>query len=212
MPIKEEPVRIEFQYEPDDAASSDSVFNIEYFVQKVEGDEKKFLKISQYGSDEPSIFEVDLLVEIVDFLRSKGVIANSIEPCPADTVATSSLPLPKIQLAGDSPAGIFSPPPPQTGVYQQSPTPNGVVGFEEGNISAGQAVSQILRTPVVKKDGPTVITAAPGAPTPVINRPVIKTRVAENEDPIKALEDSKRLRGGINAQKKIKRSEDSGEI
>ena len=46
MPIKEEPVRIEFQYEQEDAKTSDGIFNVEYFSETQDGKEKKYVKVT----------------------------------------------------------------------------------------------------------------------------------------------------------------------
>ena len=191
MPIKEEPVRIEFQYEQKDAKTSDGTFNVEYFSEKDGEEEKKYLNITPNGVDKPHIFEVDFFVEVVDFLRKKGVVENVEESVENDTpegpTPKSGLPLPNIQTVSDAsgPSQIFAPI-----VENENPTYVPVAA---------------LATPS-EPELPTVITASDGTSMSIINRPVIRTRIKENEDPMKAIEESNRQRRS-NPQKSIKRAE-----
>jgi len=216
MPIKEEPVRIEFQYEQEDAQTSDGVFNVEYFAETEDGKEKKYVKITPHGADQSSVLELDFLVEVVDFLRGKGVVEDKAEPIPECPTPRSGLQLPSIQVSGTSVEG--SP------VGVAGHVPEGTIGSSGVNIPISAFVtngesSEVLTPPVVhtaKGEGPTVIAAptviAGGSADamPVINRPVVRTRVGEKEDPLKALEDSRRQRG--KAQSNFKRKEETDEV
>ena len=204
MPIKEEPVRIEFQYEQEDAQTSDGVCNVEYYSETIDGKEKKYLNITPHGHTTPSTFEVDFLVEVVDFLRKKGVVKDEVieEVVPEGPIPRSGLKLPSIQTFGTNVEGY----------------PVGIAGHVPKGVPISTFItdsdeSQILAPPVVSKANasPMVISAEEGAPMPVINRPVIRTRVRENEDPMIALEESRRQRQ-TNTQKSIKRAEETDEV
>lgn len=213
MPIKEEPVRIEFQYEQEDAQSSDGVFNVEYFAETEGGKEKKYVKITPHGTDTPSILELDFLVEVVDFLRKKGVVKDKVIE---DASPRSGLELPKIQTLGTKAEG--SP----IGVAVH--VPEGTIGKTTNGIPISTFITngdslETLTVPVVhtaKGEGPTnlaaptIIVGGEGASMPVINRPVVRTRVGEKEDPLKALEDSRRQRG--QTQSNFKRKEETDEV
>lgn len=210
MPIKEEPVRIEFQYEQKDAQTSDGTFDVEYFSEKDGEDEKKYLKIMPHGTNSPHIFEVDFFVEVVDFLRSKGVIDGTVvkEEIPEGSTPRSGLPLPKIQIVKEGDIKI------PIGVAVS--TGSEVIVDATANMNSipissftTEGEPKGLEPPVVasvQSNGPKIISAtAAGDALPVINRPVIRTRVGEKEDPIKAYEDARRQRQS-NPDKIIKRS------
>lgn len=214
MPIKEEPVRIEFQYEQEDAGTSDGVFSVEYFSETEDGKEKKYVRVTPHGTTENSIFELDFLVEVVDFLRKKGVVEDKVEEqsVPDGQTPRSVLPLPNIQLAKNSshilPVGASTAS--ETTVALDS-------NFNKSGIPISTFITngvepQILSSPVVSSSqsiaAPKVISAPEaGSPMPVITRPVIRTIVKENEDPMTALEESKRQRK-VNTEKTIKRKEE----
>jgi len=224
MPIKEEPVRIEFQYEQKDAQTSDGTFSVEYFSEKDgDGKEIKCLSITPKNSDISQVFEVDFFVEVVDFLRSKGVVKNKIEEMSGTPPVASSLSLPKIQIATSSSKVSL----PTVSLKDSCPTPTAV----DAMVQSG---TQIIVDPDVKMNGIPVSTfvkngdseiISPTAimesqvktpkvfkePTaeekqPIINRPVIRTRVGEKEDPMKAYKDAEQQRKS-NPQKTIKRKE-----
>ncbi len=218
MPIKEEPVRIEFQYEQEDAVTSDGVFNVEYFSEKDGGKEKKYVRVTPHGTTVDSIFELDFLVEVVDFLRKKGVVDEQVveEIIPEGAVFRNGLKLPKIQTFGTkaegSPIGIEGHAPEVTINNHNTSVP--ISTF----VTNGDE-SQILAPPVVHNSqageptviaSPKIISATDGA-MPVINRPVIRTRIKENEDPMVALEESRRQRK-TNPEKSIKRKEAADEV
>lgn len=192
MPIKEEPVRIEFQYEKEDTNDSDSVFNVEYFSEKEDGKDAKYVKLTPHGKDASAVFELDFLVEVVDFLRKKGVVDEKI---PAGPTPREGLPLPQIKQSGSS--DMISP---------SNSIP--VSSF----VQNGEGESQLLNPPTVRVsggNGPKVISASANdaEAISVINRPVIKTRIGETEDPLRALEESKRQRG--ESKKTFRRTEDA---
>ena len=217
MPIKEEPVRIEFQYEQEDAMTSDGVFNVEYYSETIDGKEKKYVRVTPHGQTESSEFELDFLVEVVDFLRKKGVVDGDApeEVIPEGPIPRSGLQLPSIQVAGSTAEG--SP------VGVPGHVPEGTIGNTNNGIPISTFItngdsSEILAPPVVKTaegQGPTVV-AAPTvisgeeAAMPIINRPVVRTRVGEKEDPLKALEDSRRQRGQTKSN--FKRKEEADEV
>lgn len=206
MPIKEEPVRIEFQYEQEDAQTSDGMFNVEYYSETEDGKEKKYVRLTPHGTTENSTFELDFLVEVVDFLRKKGVVDAKVEAIPEGHTSRSSLPLPSIQTINMGSSSISE---------------GSLVGIVEHAIPISTSIanggeSQILAPPVInsKPTGPKVIVDAPLAEEAeklIIKRPVIRTRIGEHEDPMEALEESKRQRGQ-NPQKSIKRKEEADAV
>jgi len=209
MPIKEEPVRIEFQYEQEDTKGDDGVFNVEYYSETVDGKEKKYLNITPHGEDIPSTFEVNFLVEVVDFLRKKGVVEGHEEEIVAETA--TRLPLPSIQTSSDKivmPDGsLLSPPKIEKAPTFFSPTNNPVPGFAKNT-----EASEILPLPVVGNNpAAKVISAETADPALIINRPVIRTKVGENEDTMKGLIESRKQRP-VNPAKTIKRSETEDEV
>lgn len=200
MPIKEEPVRIEFQYERKDAVGSEGTFNVEYFSDKDGEVEKKYLSITPDGSSSPHIFEVDFFVEVVDFLRKKGVIegseGNVENEVPEGAIPRSGLPLPSIQMSGGH-SEIPS---------QVLPT---LPVIDNPTYIPVTALASHEPTKTVAE--PKIITASDAVNAPIINRPVIRTRVTENEDPMKAIIESQRQRK-TNPQKSIKRKEEADAV
>jgi hypothetical protein len=204
MPIKEEPIRIEFQYEQEGIETGK--FNVEYFSEMEDNKEKKYLRITPSISPEEShVFEVDFFVEVVDFLRRKGVVEEVV---PEEPVARPGLPLPKVQTAPShipmSDSGMLAPP-----VIEKAPMfVSSVHGTEPAPPPEGSP-SKIFVPNVasIAKKGPTIISADSAAEAPVINRPVIRTKLGENEDAMQTLLDSKRQRG-TDPAKAIKRREE----
>jgi len=204
MPIREEPVRIEFQYERKDTDTGVGTFKVEYFLEKDGDEEKKYLNVTPLGSDEPHVFEVDFFVEVVDFLRRKGVVEEVQIESPKVENTGSTLPLPSIQVSGSA-----------------APEPTSVMGYKDQLPINPIPVSSFvthgnhneLSPPVIDSVmAPKIISASDEkTPLPVINRPVIRTRVEDNEDPMKALEEARRQRK-VNSQKSIKRKEETEEI
>jgi hypothetical protein len=201
MPIKEEPVRIEFQYEQEGGVTSDGVFDVEYFSEMNDGKEKKYVRVTPHGATEGSIFELDFLVEVVDFLRKKGVIDNS-SPLQ-ENVATGTLPLPQIDVSGN-----ISKPQPQAIAIDSPPQALPVSTFST-------ELTPDIDTPTVKaidaSVGPSVIVSGVAVDNNVIiDRPVVRTKVGANEDPLKSIEDSARQRNAMQktTKKTIKRRED----
>jgi hypothetical protein len=195
MPIKEEPVRIEFQYEPEDAQGATEMLKIEYFSEMRGDNEKKYLSIMPAGADSPHIFEVDFFVEIVDFLRKKGVVGQKVEEIPEGPTPRSALPLPSIQMSGE----------------QREIPAQGLPTLPVVDNPTYIPVTALIPPETKTAVAPKVFTAADAGTVPVINRPVIKTRVSENEDPMKAIIDSQRQRK-TNPAKSIKRKEEADEV
>jgi len=204
MPIKEEPIRIEFQYEQEDAGAEK--FNVEYFSETVEDKEKKYLRITPSSTpDESHVFEVGFFVEVVDFLRKKGVVE---EIAPEESVVRTNLSLPTIQTSPshiEMPnSGMLAPP-----VVEKSPMFfSSVHGASPALPPEGES-SQIFvpNVAAIAKTVPTIISADTADESSIIKRPVIRTKVGENEDPMKSLIDSQRQRG-VNPAKAIKRREE----
>ena len=197
MPIKEEPVRIEFQYEQQNAKDDDRLFFVEYFSETINKEEKKYVRVTPSDSKDSSVFELDFLVEVVDFLRDKGVVKKEVIE-GTEAVTTSALPLPKVQSA--------------IGVNMSDVIPLEV----ESVLDTVSEYAQVggLVPPVINRMEsvtPTVITASDNDESQIIKRPVIKTRVGENEDPMVAIERAKQQRK-INPEKSIKRRNDSDEV
>lgn len=209
MPIKEEPVRIEFQYEQEDANTSDGVFNIEYFSETEDGKEKKYVKVTPHGETESSVFELDFLVEVVDFLRKKGVVDNK-SPKVEEVIggeSGGSLRLPTIQLAGDAPPEIdvFAEPQAHSFVDTKNPTYIPVSALVPPVVNGVQASGpKVIAAPVV-------ISAETASEISMIKRPVIRTRIGEREDPMAAIEQAK-LQRKQNPARAIKRSEAQDEV
>lgn len=213
MPIKEEPVRIEFQYEQEDANTSDGIFNVEYFAETQDGKEKKYVKVTPHGETEASVFELDFLVEVVDFLRKKGVV-DSKSPEVVEEAQGSSLRLPTVQLAGGSKASAAE-------MFKQHVTPMPIdITEAEDTINPTYVPVGALSPPVVNGvqagghkavGSPVVISAETAGEMPVINRPVIRTRIGEREDPMVAIEQA-RMQRKQNPAKSIKRSEAEDEV
>jgi hypothetical protein len=213
MPIKEEPVRIEFQYEQEDANTSDGIFNVEYFAETQDGKEKKYVKVTPHGETEASVFELDFLVEVVDFLRKKGVVDRKA-PEVIEEVSGSSLKLPTVQLAGGSKT-------PAAEMFKQHVTPMPIdITKAEDTVNPAYVPVGALAPPVVNGDqlggpkviaAPKVISAETAGEMPIINRPVIRTRIGEREDPMVAIEQA-RMQRKQNPAKAIKRSEAEDEV
>jgi hypothetical protein len=206
MPIKEEPIRIEFQYEQE--GTENAKFNVEYFSEMEEDKEKKYLRVSaSFAPEESHVFEVDFFVEVVDFLRKKGVVEEVV---PEGTVARPGLPLPNIQTAPshiEMPnSGMLSPP-----VVEKAPMfITSAHGHGPSSTPlADDSPSQIFVPNVdsIAKTVPIIISADTADESSIIRRPVIRTEVGANEDPMKSLIDSKRQRA-VNPAKAIKRREE----
>jgi hypothetical protein len=70
MSIKEEPIRIEFHYDPEDK-EQDS-FDLE--LQTIDGEQ--FLRITPSDTDTSFLFTTKFLVEVIDFLRKKEALTD----------------------------------------------------------------------------------------------------------------------------------------
>ena len=208
MPIKEEPVRIEFQYEQEDENTSAGVFNVEYFAETEDEKEKKYVRVTPCGTTDSSVFELDFLVEVVDFLRKKGVVENKSSEVVAEA-PISSLSLPTVQKAVGA-VGI-----PVEGMFDQHVIPTTVdITKVEDTVNASYVPVNALTPSVVNgvsTGGPKVITAESAEQMPIINRPVIKTRIGETEDPMVAIEQA-RMQRKQNPAKSIKRKEAEDEV
>lgn len=210
MPIKEEPIKIEFQYEQEDAKTSDGTLDVEYFSEMNEGEEKKYLRVCPRGSDSPHIFEVDFFVEVVDFLREKGVIGEVSPKGEVATVAASYLPLPKIKTTNgkvEMPGGLITPVV-EKQFYSSLPAFTNNEEIEKPLSSVAIKVPQAVGVKVV---APTIISADTPAEGQIITRPVIRTKIGANEDAMNSLIESKRQRQ-VNPEKMIKRREAVNEI
>ena len=212
MPIKEEPIRIEFQYEKenaktsDDELTSDGAFDVAYYTVTDEGDEKKYVRLTPHGTTENSIFELDFLVEVVDFLRRKGVIEKiKVETGGVVDIADETyLPLPRIQtINGEvkAPGGLTLP----TVKTADSVTESSYVPVSSFTTDAVDTLPTPNVVKSTKGDSPIIISEGMSTEN-IIRRPVIRTEVGANEDTMKGLIDSKNQRQ-VNPQKVIKRRE-----
>lgn len=191
MPIKEEPVRIKFQYDNDDV--NKETFNIEYFSEKRGDQEKKFLKITPVNEDIENVFEVEFFVEVVEFLKKKGVIkVEHDEKEQLDTkVSNQTLPLPTINTKDIDEKNTVLP---ITNLANVLP----VSSFSKTDVEALVAPTVETNVPIINEYNNSI---------PIIDRPVIRTKVGEKDDPMKALEESKRQRK-TNPEKAIKRRDE----
>jgi hypothetical protein len=184
MPIKEEPVVINFKYESGED-DNNCVYNVQFNTDKG----TSLITIELEGGDVFNL-PIDLLIETVDFLRKKGAIQNST--CQNNQInqtihRTNSLPLPQV-------------------VKQKKDSTNFQSTIEPVSSFAPSPVIDIIKQAENKAieiaSQPQVIVE--DLPVEVFKRPVIRSRIRDDDNPKGAEEEAALLRGS--SGKTIKRA------
>jgi hypothetical protein len=189
--IKEEPVQIEFTYEPDiQLTNTIDPIKIIYFKEN----NVPFISFNEIK------YPLDFFIEVVDFLTKKGVVKKENILVESHK---SSLPLPSITKSGNVVRDsnyvitekITNKDRIETNKNASQPFPSFNIGIDEEK-----------KMKEIEEEGRKIKEFKNSQnKTPIIKRPVIRTRVTDEEgDPLEAERAAAQLRGS-NEEKSIKR-------
>lgn len=211
MTIQEQPMQIEFTYKPepfDENIELDlgnyahqarrAEYNVVFHVEK----DIPIVMISETNSNDGFNFSADFLAELVDFLRQKGAIpqsgktASTLLPSnlsPQMSSLAAGIPIPRI-IKKDSQV--------DAGPVIHSSHNKPLVSFDvneeqipDKNIVSTQSVA-------INKD----VELSDAEVAEIKKRPVIKTRIIDEDDPLAAERDAATMRGSGDG-KSIRRAE-----
>ncbi len=207
MPIEEKPQLLEFN------CTIEGMEGVEWNIKYDPNDKIAPLNIS--GNGQNFYCPVELFGDVTAFLQSKNIIKPNIltrsktaqtpglEP---GTFASSLMP-PKIEGQGDTPTvvnNVASGPPMDALASFDITDDSSNIAPPVVNNTVVENSPETIKTPVPVKTAGTVVT--PNTKSEVINRPVIRTRV-NNDDPQSAEKEAALIRGSgaAGAKKTIKK-------
>ncbi len=180
MSIEEKPKALEFTFSPMDQPNSK--FEIIY------DSEKEFSIIITNFNKASLNMPLELLTEVVDFLRSKGVIENKIPVNPIKTITTiNTIPLPVID--GEE-------------IIEKIEIAGPVTSFDT-SVETKEIIKEIVEEKNPEKEKNIVIKENNKEET-IPNRTVIKTKKFDKDDPKGAEREAAELRG--NRESNFKRT------
>jgi hypothetical protein len=187
MPIEEKKVPLEFDFRSNMGEDDATFYSIKYMAD----DRSHPIIVKHNGAD--MSFPLNFFEEVVTFLRSKGVIKNQVNIRGEQIKARKPkmfnsdliLPIPEVEKSGEQ------------GDEESSDVPKiEAVPFASFEVAPTQDV-----------EIEPVVTEQPKAPSEIINRPVIRTRINDS-DPLSAEKEAAEIRGkgGSGDKKTIKRA------
>jgi len=179
MTIKEEPTKLEFNYEDDE----DSSMNC-----KISYEEGKVALFFVSEPDSAYVYPLNFFVEIVDFLKKKGIVKDQ-------SGAIIGGPVSPVNPSGGTIAF------PQV-VKKDGTTPAPAEPFTSLSSQDTQKEKDTEEDSAPEPQGK-VVTADQSASPNIIKRPVIKSRITDENDPL-AVEREARLLRGETGEKSIK--------
>jgi hypothetical protein len=188
MSIKEEPIKIDFHYDPEN--TNENSYNITFFSDE---NEEQMLKISELVNNkeeiEPSYYSIKFLLEVINFLKNKNVIKFEEEKTVKHRAQSLSVP-----------------------VISKSATDGVIVSssITDDNTPSIPNTPSILNIPVLtfsstEDEVKKVEVDKVEVDIPIIKREVFKDRLGENEDDVLAAEKNAARKRKINQDKVIKR-------
>jgi len=200
MTIEEKKKVLEFTYSSDNITTGDN-FDIVY-------DEMNGRSISIKNGSSKIVIPIELLTEMTDFLASKGIIKNNNSNMPHSNSNIENvyhvgqgLPIPKIENKKES----------DNIKESEIITPISSFDISQNNSHVNKAPKDLIKNPVDDKEGAVFGNEENKISEEKINRPVIRTRIKDENDPLQAEREASIARGaGKDSVKKIKRSNREG--
>lgn len=192
MSIEEKKQILEFSYITNDA-DNNYKYNIVYNPDALL---RPSLKISK-GNEEEITYPVELFSEVVEFLQNKGILKPKMSIRGGGIVNSvpqsgGTLPMPQVNK----------------GVVSDTPPPDALSSFDisEPVITESAIVESVVTSSVQdkkpKKSTPSGPVITPDSTVEVTKRPVIRTRIKDDNNPTGAEDEAKLIRGSGEAGKR----------
>lgn len=203
MPIKEEPVVVSFTYEIDERV--DVPYKFKY--ESLSGIPMLYIAMMD-GSEATMQIHAEVIADVIDNLRAKGLMkkngTNPVPQQPTTLARTSVLQSPSIVKRENSSvlniptAQTASPAAPSAPFIESEPftsfSPSAVIEDAVETTKTSESVAE----PIVAQKS----TAG------IIRRPVIRSRVTNDDDPLSAEREASMLRGAGASEKAIRRKDE----
>jgi hypothetical protein len=202
MPIKEEPVIINLVYDPDERV------NIPYHFKFETIDNVPYLDICMSDRDQHAYrVHMDVIIDVVDNLRAKGVISKgclqSVLPA-AQVTRTPGIHIPTVikkDRQGFHPSGYT------VGNITEVVAEQVFIEAEPFNsFSPTEVIKQAVVVAQAQAEVAIPAQNVSSAPEGIVQRPVIRSRVTSDDDPLGAEREASSLRKKPDEDKVIKRA------